>query len=198
MKAVLISALVGTLLATAANAGVMHTGSGLASADVTLSFDEVVLPTGSALTDQYAAFGVTFSGAFYNPQTFDIAPAITGNQIGNFAFPGSPTIVSPWSILFASDVSAAAFGIATNTGSTLVEALLDGTVVGSASATTGASGTDFFQLMGLTFDQIRLSGSPDPGMLVDNLQFSAVPEPGALVLLALGLAGLVVSRRRKQ
>src|SRR5215471_2843209 len=43
--------------------------TGLASPATTLTFDEVVLAPGAPVTNQYAAFGVTFSNVFYTPQT---------------------------------------------------------------------------------------------------------------------------------
>ncbi|TCI02590.1 PEP-CTERM sorting domain-containing protein [Corallincola luteus] len=174
-------------------AGVMYTNTGLASADTTLTFDEVVLADGTALTNQYSAFGITFAGAFYNPQAQAFPPATDGNQIGNF-FPAA----SPWSIMFDNDIEEAAFGIATNQNSTLVEVLLDSVVVDFVSANTDFDGTDFFQITGLVFDEIRLTTTGDMLALVDNLQFSAksdVPEPVSVALLGLLLAGLGYSRR---
>lgn len=181
--------------ASGANAGVIYANAGLGATSITLTFDEVVLGNGTSLTNQYAAFGVTFAGAYYNPQTSAFPPATSGNQIGNF----NP-VVSPWSILFSSDVGEAAFGIATNPSTTLVEALLNGVVVGSASAATDFDGTDFFQVTGLTFNEIRLTMSGDNLALVDNLQFSPanVPEPGSLALTLLGLLGLVGASRRSK
>jgi hypothetical protein len=35
------------------------------------------------------------------------------------------------------------------------------------------------------------------GIEVDHLQYGAIPEPGTLVLLATGLAGLGMSRRKR-
>lgn len=182
--------------ASGASAGVIYANAGLGAASTTLTFDEIVLGNGTSLTNQYAGFGVTFAGAYYNPQTSAFPPATSGNQIGNF----SPT-VSPWSIFFSSDVGEAAFGIATNPNTTLVEALLNGVVVGSASAATDYDGTDFFQVTGLIFDEIRLTTTGDQLALIDNLQFSPannVPEPGVLALTLLGLLGLTGASRRSK
>jgi hypothetical protein len=205
-------------IAGSANAAVMYSNTGLSSADTTLTFDEVVLASGTSLTNQYASFGVTFSGAVYNPQQASFSPATFGNQIGNFSPYNYIPVVSPWSIFFDNVLFESAFGIATNRNITTVEALLNGTVVSSLSAITDYDGTDFFTITGLKFDQIRLSTSNDRSALVDNLQFSAVPEPSIIALrldlvgnlqfsavpepsiialFAAGLLGLGFARRRK-
>jgi len=181
------------LASMAANAGVSYANTGLGSAGNTVTFEEIVLPDGSALSNQYAALGVTFLNAFYQPQSTTFPPATSGHQIGNF-FPVSGL----WSIYFNNQMSAAAFGIATNPANTTVEALLNGVVVGSATAATDFDGTDYFQITGLTFNEIRLSTSGDQLALVDNLQFTAaVPEPGTWILLSLGLLGLAAGLRRR-
>jgi hypothetical protein len=198
MKRRVITSVAGILLmlsVSAVNAGVLYANSGFGSAGTTLTFDEVVLASGTAMTNQYAAYGVTFNGAYYNSQTAFFAPATQGAQLGNF----SP-VNNPWSILFTNDVESAAFGMATNPNTTTVEALLNGVVVGLANAATDFDGTDFFQITGLVFDEIRISTSGDHLNLVDNLQFTAansVPEPGSLALVSLALLGLVRTSRRK-
>jgi hypothetical protein len=179
---------------SAANASVVYANAGLGTSSTTLTFDEVVLSSGTAVTNQYAAFGVTFNGAYFNSQVTSFPPATSGNLLGNF----SP-VNSVWSILFSSVASEAAFGIATNPNTTTVEALLNGVVVGSVSAATDFDGTDFFQVSGLSFNEIRLSTSGDNLALIDNLQFSNannIPEPGSLALIGLGLIGLVARRRK--
>jgi hypothetical protein len=193
IAAVLIAA------ASSANAGIIYANAGLGSADTTLTFDEVVLANGTVLTTEYAAYGVSFSGLYYNSQgPASFGTAIAGNNVGNFPFPGSATINNPWSILFDSDVREASFGIVTFPSNTLVEVLLDGAVIDFLAAGTDADGADFFQITGLVFDQIRVTSSNnDPGALMDNLQFSAVPEPASLALLSLGMLGLIGASRRK-
>jgi PEP-CTERM motif len=198
MKKILSFALVGVLAAAAfsANAGVAYTNVGLSASDTTLTFDEIILAPGTILTNQYAAYGITFDGAIYNSQGTAFPPATSGNQVGNF----SP-ITSPWSIFFSSDVGEAAFGIATNPNTTTIEVLLNGIVVGSGVGSTDFDGTDFFQITGLTFDEIRLSTSGDQLALIDNLQFTAVstvPEPGSLALGSLALLGVVAALRRRR
>jgi hypothetical protein len=47
------------------------------------------------------------------------------------------------------------------------------------------------------FDAVKLD-SQGRAFETDNHAFATVPEPGTLALLALGLTGLLVARRRKQ
>jgi hypothetical protein len=168
---------------------------GLPSPTTLLTFDEVVLPNNTIVTNQYQTFGVTFSpNLVYNSQGQVNFPNVTGNNLGNFA----PGLVDPFFIDFTTDVSAAAFAMVTNPTTSTFTALLNNVPVESFSVgTTFTSPNDFYGFTGITFNQIEVSTS-GAFMLLDNLQFnSAVPEPTTLALLGTGLLGLVMMRRRK-
>jgi hypothetical protein len=54
----------------------------------TLTFNEVVLPTATVVTNQYTGLGVPFSPlVFYSPHTG--FPGIVGYDVGNFTFSGN-------------------------------------------------------------------------------------------------------------
>jgi hypothetical protein len=91
----------------------------------------------------------------------------------------------------------------TSPKATATAAALDGNnaanqvVVGPVviSGLNWAPGTDLW----LRWTDPQLSGKADQGMAIDNFNFSAVatPEPSAMALIGFGLAGLLISRRRK-
>lgn len=171
--------------------------SGLASPATTITFDELVFAGGTSITNQYAGLGLTFSPSLrYDSQGAAQFPGITGHYLGN----NGPCCDNPFSILFGGDITAAAFGVATNPATTLFEALDDGLVVESFSAPTNFDGStnSFFGFSGVTFDEIRVTVGGDQQILIDNVQSGSVPEPTSLALLGLGLAGFAASRYRRK
>jgi hypothetical protein len=184
--------LVGSLAAVCP-AAIIQSSTGLPGAAIT--FDEIVMAVQDPITTEYLAYGISFSsGTKYDANGGATFPGVTGHHVGNF-----PPVTDPWSIFFTSDQTTVAFGIATNPNTTTVTALLNGSVVESASIPT-----DFFTpaygfviVSGITFDEIRLSTTADQLALVDNIQMqAAVPEPSTLALFGLGTLGLALGRRR--
>ena len=182
--------------------------TGLAGPKTTLTFDEVVLPKGTPVINQYSAFGVAFAGLFYNPQpgfsTFNLSPP----DLGNFPVVDDEdlVVINPISIIFSSPLTAAAFATVTNEALSTFTAFLGNSPVESFAAPTDTtSPNNFFGFTGITFDRIDVNVASfaslgNEAILIDNLQrpaaLTAVSEPGVpgLLLLSLGAMGLL---RRK-
>lgn len=186
----------------AAHAQFFQNSTGIESPATTIRFSEVVLPQGTAVTDQYAAFGVTFTGLFYNTTPFTMANQ-EPPQLNNFPAEGSPA--GPFSIFFATEQNSAAFALNTNAGRSRFRALNNGTVVFSSSAFVDLYRTDnYYGFTGITFDQIIVEpGGVNGAAVFDNLQLGTVaqvvmPEPSTLTLLApvLPLTGMMLRRRK--
>jgi hypothetical protein len=180
-----------------------------------ITFDEIVLPTNSALTNQYSALGVTFSaGTVYDPyigigpMMGDLFTGFSGHTAGNFGFMLDPT--SPISISFGSHISDFSFAAVSADQSTEIRALLDGSPVESAMVNTGAGASTMaaveFGFTGLDFNEIQIfspsAGAPQ-AFVFDDLRFNdimATPLPATLPLFASTLVGLGVlwQRRRRR
>ncbi|MEM7223187.1 MAG: PEP-CTERM sorting domain-containing protein [Pseudomonadota bacterium] len=183
------------LAAPASAAPISNSPTGLAAPTTTLTFNEVVVPNNTIITNQYQAFGVTFGpNLVFNPQMTGF-PNMVGNRLGNF-FP----IISTFTIDFNSAMSEIAFAMVTNPGVSTFTALLDGVTVETFVAGTNfSSANNYYGFTGITFDQIRVDvGGRNGAMLLDSLQFTVVPEPSTFALFGLALGGLgFMVRRRK-
>ncbi len=180
-------------------AGTLNNGSGLSSPSETITFSEDVLPNGTLVTNQWAAFGVTFSGLTYNGTNAGPFPNVDSNDLSNFDTSG--TVLgngNPFSIFFTTPQTAVAFALITDTGTSTITAKLNGVTVDSFSpSTTFNSSTDFYGFTNETFNEIdvQVSASPSDAARIDNLQIGtatvATPEPSGFLLLMTGLATLV-------
>ena len=177
--------------------------TGLAGATSTITFDEIVLPTGTLVTNQYAGLGLTINpGLYYSPQTG--FGNVQGNDLGNFNFV-DPNVFTPQTFSFGSTLNGAAFAVASNNSNYLFEALLGGLVVDSFTANVGTSSADFYGFSGISLDAIRVTDLTADFYLIDNVQQGAtvsngaVPEPAtwAMMLLGFGMAGFGLRNRRK-
>jgi len=181
----------------AAAAIINGSATGISSPVTTITFDEVALPQGTAVTNQFAASGVSFSPQmYYSPQTG--FPNIVGNDLGNWWGP-SPVQFSV-TLAFTNLQTAAAFAFASNGTNYTFEAILGGSTVDSFSANVGnGSANNFYGFSGISFDSIRLTSNAGDYFLMDNVQLSsAVPEPSTWAMLILGFAGVgyMAYRRR--
>jgi hypothetical protein len=178
---------------------ILASGSGLASPGVLLTFDEVVLATNSSVTTEYSAFGVTFDGLFYDSSCCIASWTPDGAEpyLGNVTT--STETFTSWTVLFAAQQSEVAFTMASNTATHMLSAYLNGSLVESFNINGSSWG--YYGFTGIVFDELRMDANS--AMLIDNFQFSnpptsvSVSESGTMALLALGIAGLAVRRRKK-
>jgi hypothetical protein len=201
-QGLILAVAVGLLVAPAAvDAGFINASPvGLSNPGVDLTFDEVNLSPGTTVTNQFAAFGVTFApSAYYDELGNPGYPNVSGNYLTNF-IPFVPANTTEF-IQFTAPVTAAAFAIVTQTGSTTFTAYLNGSPVDSGVGATNLTSTNnYFGFQGLVFDEIGFTVSSfDRAATFDNLKFSfvaaSVPEPPSLILIGVGLGGVAVACR---
>ena len=181
----------------AAAAIINGSATGINSPATTITFDEVVLPQGTAVTNQFAASGVSFSPQmYYSPQTG--FPNINGNDVGNWW--GSSPLQFSVTLAFTNLQTEAAFALVSNGTNYTFTALLSGSTVDSFSTSVGySSANNFYGFSGISFDSIKLTSNDGDYFLIDNVQLSsAVPEPSTWAMLILGFAGVgyMAYRRR--
>lgn len=174
---------------------IVASGSGLASADYTITFSEVTLPNGALLTNEYAAFGVTFSpNAYYDPQPGYFATP----SVGDFSFCCGLT-VNPTTLAFSTPLRAVAFQFITNPDTTTFTSYLSGVPVETFTSATNFSYL-WFGFQNSLFDRIDIDvPSGNHAFLLDNMdiQTSPVPEPASLTLVGFGLAAAYLRKRRQ-
>lgn len=162
---------------TLANASII--AGFLGSSDYHVTFDEAGLASGDIVTNQYASLGVTISGGIEQRTAFN-DPNLHG---GGLYSPGNTFEIS-----FSGVITEADFAMATNPGGTLIELLLNGSLVESAVIAFPSTHGGWVAMTN-SFDTIRVS-LPYPGALIDNLHFSgniSVPAPTGLLMLLAGL-----------
>jgi hypothetical protein len=186
-----------------AKADVFQSSTGLTSPGQVITFDEVVLPPDTLLTNQYSSYGITFNGAIYDPYAppSNNGPNVNGNVFGNF-IPSTSTLFPLSTLSFATPVTEASLALYSQPGITTISTYLSGSFVESHGFSTDLSSTNnYYGFNNSLFDSMTISvASSDRGFIADNVQFSeAVPEPGVVATLAgLGCFSAAMLRLRKK
>jgi hypothetical protein len=174
--------------------------TGLTSPTSVISFDELGNLQDQTITNQFAAFGATFSGFGWDNATNGQAGS-TGFAGGDLVNGLSPFPTGPMVISFTSLLQAAAFAAVDQGGTFTLEAFLGGvggTLVESSNVVIPFNpGVGFIGFQGTSFDTIEISTAGPSALTIDTLQMQTIPEPATLALLGIAFAGFGFSRRRK-
>lgn len=198
IKTVLISIAAGIAGISAANATPIDSAtSGIENPTQTIDFSEIAgLTQGEAITDQYEGLGVTFSPNLYFRTQFSGRDNQETPALSTF---GDGDLITEFSILFDSAVSAASFVLSVNFGTATFTALNDGVVVSTFMSANSSNPPLFYGFEGIIFDEIRIAVGGNGFAIIDNIAFnSEVPLPAALPLFLAGIAGLGFAGRRRK
>lgn len=189
------------MMAGATQAVPLYSTAQFGPGDTLLTLDEVALAPAAGVTNQFAAYGVTFSSGLQSGVPF-VNPA---NFSGQFLISEGQLV--PYSILFTNAVDAAgAYWEFNPDTETTVAAYFQGSLVESYlySNANCCESSAFLGFEGIIFDEIRVSDFvAGTSLILDNIRFSAapivdVPEPFSAALLGIGALGLAATRRRKR
>ena len=193
------------LASSSAHASFINAAStGIASPTTTITFDEVVLPFQTVITNQYSSYGVSFSPyAVYEASEVGNLGGLQGHYVGNF-FPGGSALQVE-SIVFSAPVSGATFALFTQSGTTSFKAYFQNNLVEEMTVSTGTGGLftgtngKYYGFENITFDRIDFQvTSSDHASIFDTIQFQTVPEPSSFALVGLGGISLVIAACRRR
>lgn len=198
----MIKAVAGAILMTVAtaHAAPLYNGSGFAPSAKVITFSEVALGSGTAVTTQFAGvtFGTNGPGSFYiGNGVYANANPVSGAYLDSFSGNSSASV---YDIMFNNDVSSAGAFWEFNAPTTATfTALKNGVALESFIYSNGncCTSAEFVGFQGLAFDTLRVSNITGSHFYMDKLTYADVPEPGSIALFGLAGVGAAFARRRK-
>lgn len=178
--------------------------TGFSGTETIITFNSLTNET--AITNQFSAQGVTFSGG--------LLAMTNSGDIAQFPSNGGGVIASDWSynrgtlqtlpITATFTVNQVQMGFLTemNSGDTVqITTLLNGNQHGTVSYTSVGLTAVFFGVkdpIGFNSISINVTGTSNRFLALDDFRFQAIPEPSTVALLGagLGLTALLRFRRR--
>lgn len=201
--ALLVTVLTGGLRAQVTPTAIFNT-SGFNGSEITLTFNSLTLET--AITNQFAAQGVTFSGGLFamtNSGDLSQFPSNGGGVIASdWRYNGGGLQSLPITATFTATQVQLGFLAELNTSDVVqISTYLKGALHGSVSYTSVGTTAVFFGVkdpLGFDSISINVTGPSNHFLAFDDFRFQAIPEPGVTALLAagLGLTALLRFRRR--
>jgi PEP-CTERM motif len=163
---------------------------------------------GTAITNQFAAQGITFSGGLYG--YFNLGPELLPSATRPYTTNVEPVLCeepcpvgNAITITFSSERTSFGFFAATNPDDDLVLTLFDGaTNLGSLTYTTDLTETFIGIAESDGFDRVLIEavGTGRQTFAADGFRFKGlvtpVPEPATFGLFGLGILGFAVLRRQ--
>lgn len=191
------------------------------AAPVTIDFDESGIALGDEITNQYASFGLSFSGANKVVRNESDVPAGDPNGVmrpgrpGTSTHPSSPSFLAGYGSTLDIDVltgftlNAMTLSYAASPSNFAIS-VFDQNGVESNAVPAALRGTEYAWVYDLVISlpsvsRIRFNSTRNANVdfFIENLRFntastSRTPEPAVLGLVALALAGAAFSRRRSR
>lgn len=192
------------IFASAAQATPLLTNANFGSGATVVTFSEVSLASGTAVTNQFASYGLTFAS---NGSPFAIgsgayasAAPVDASYLDSFSGGGT---ASAYDIVFSNDVTAAGAFWEFNSPSTATFTAMNSGVAVESFVYSNASccySAEFIGFSGISFDTLRVSNITGTHFYMDAVTFegASVPEPTGVALLGIAALGLAATRRRKQ
>ena len=172
----------------------------LSGGETVVDFDEIPLVPFQTVTNEFAAFGITFApNVWFEDHRF--FPNFDGAGLANFRSSAAPggglPPINPITVSFVTPMTDFAAYFAANTGDTItLTAMLGAAVVESFTFTdTACCAGHVLGFEDIVFDSVVINGSSL--FIMDEFHFENVMEPANSLLLFAGLSGLALAGRRR-